>query len=197
LLHILRGPSVGGTFRIHSKGIEMSEVKQGESGATSDKPKSSRNPLERIIVWGVIAALLVVVYFEFRANSDFRGAEAALHKALEDAEKGNDVVSRTRAEEIAKQHGSPTLTDPVEMTSPAHGKHQEAVYTWKSLLREQKLFVVMSIEDERLGDEEAYVIAIETEADRKAREQEQADQAAPVENETETAGDGAAESDSQ
>jgi hypothetical protein len=160
----------------------MSEVKQGDSGATSDKPaKSSRNPLERIIVWGVIAALLVVVYFEFRANSDYQAALKELQDKLEETENSGTVLYRSEAEEIAKKHGNPTLTAPVEKTSSIHGKHQEATYTWKSLLREQKIYVVFTVEDERLGDEEANVIAIETEQDRQEQQKAMPDEAAQEE----------------
>lgn len=45
--------------------------------------KKQRSPIERLIVWGLIATLLVVVFIEYRASTNFNAAQAYLSDAVE------------------------------------------------------------------------------------------------------------------
>ena len=151
---------------------------------TSPQPapaKAARNPVERFIVWGVIIALLVVVYLEFRANTAFQSSVQNMQKELERADNnpGQPFLESAIESHLA---GDPARTGPDEKTTTNFGVHRESTYTWKSLLREQKLYVVTSFEDiQRFEDQLSHVIAIETEQDRTARlEAEEAANAPPV-----------------
>lgn len=46
-------------------------------------PKKKRSPAERLVVWGLIAVLLVVVLIEFRASTNFNAAQEYLSDAVE------------------------------------------------------------------------------------------------------------------
>ncbi|MEP3482730.1 MAG: hypothetical protein ABJZ55_26030 [Fuerstiella sp.] len=45
--------------------------------------KKKRSPIERLIVWGLIAMLLVVVLIEYRASNNFNAAQEYLSEAVE------------------------------------------------------------------------------------------------------------------
>ena len=45
--------------------------------------KKKRSPVERLIVWGLIALLLVVVLIEYRASTNFNAAQAYLSEAVD------------------------------------------------------------------------------------------------------------------
>ncbi len=196
------------TIYEYSKGIEMSEEKNEsasetpetsggsapESGSSSppadaaasaaSEPaaaKPSRNPLERIIVYGVMLALVGIAYFEYRANTAYQDSLQQLDGELAKADANPDAP--LLVDDIDQYLvGNPTKTGPVETTSASFGKHQEYTLTWKSLLREQKLYVVASYVDvDRLEDDRSNVIAIEPEQTRKDRlAAEEAANAPPV-----------------
>jgi len=151
------------------------------ASAPAAASKSGRNPVERVIVWGVIIALLVIVFVEFRANSAFQNSLAALDAqlAIAEANPGSPFLI-TDVQPLLV--GSYSGTEPEEKVETGFGKHQEVVYTWKSLLREQKIYIVSSFVDvDRFEDVPvSNVIAVETEQARKIRLEGEAAAAAPT-----------------
>lgn len=142
-----------------------------DSARSAAAPTRSRNPLERIIVYGVILALVGVAYFEYRANMAFQDSFQKMDAELQRADRNpKEPFKLSDIQEKSLLVGNPTLTPPEEKVTPSYGKIQEVVCTWKSLLREQKLYIIASVPNvERREGEVAEIIALETEAQRKER----------------------------
>jgi uncharacterized membrane protein YvbJ len=57
----------------------MNQEQQLQEKSTTDSGKQKkRNPLERLLVWGGIIALLVVVFIEYRAKQSYDTTVSAL-----------------------------------------------------------------------------------------------------------------------
>jgi hypothetical protein len=95
-----------------------------------------RSPVERTIVWGLIAVLLVVVLWEGWARYGYSRTLDKWQDAIAKAESADSTggVSRTAAEEMLA--GSPTISGPQQ-----EGRFQTVTYRWKSLLKEYSIAV--------------------------------------------------------
>ena len=104
--------------------------------ASAVPTKKRRSPVERTIVWGLIAVLLVVVLWEGWARYGYSRTLDNWQDAIAKSEsaEGAAGVNRTAAEEMLA--GSPTISGPEQ-----EGRFQTVTYRWKSLLKEYSIAV--------------------------------------------------------
>ncbi len=112
------------------------------------KPK--RNPVERVVVWGLILVLLGVLGFEAKQQY----AYGAALKSLQDAFKADDANSYHKLSDVRKMMGS----SPKETALPVKTKlHRSLEFQWASLFKEYKLV----LQTESIGDD-PLVLSFET-----------------------------------
>lgn len=122
-----------------------------ESEGTSEKhepkqkssSKKARSPVERAIVWGLIAICAVVVVIEFRAKTGYESSLEYIQNrvnAYNSAEVAEDVPALNLSE--MKQHlsGGPSLS---EVSKSALGERLRTL-KWFSLFKKYELTIVVT-----------------------------------------------------
>ena len=120
--------------------MTQSDVASNES--TSSK-KPARNPVERVIVWGVIAVSLVVVAIEFRAKRGYDSSLAYIQQRVDDYNDAGDQenVAPLRMTELKEQlSGGPSL-GAVEKST--YGERTMSI-RWFSLFKHYELILVVN-----------------------------------------------------
>lgn len=87
--------------------------------------KKSRSPIERLIVWGIIAIALGIVFIEFRAQKGYTATMEALSNAYDSATKRLPLT-----EVEALMSGGPSKAVKLEDDSKTH-----YVYSWFSIFK--------------------------------------------------------------
>lgn len=109
---------------------------------TSAPQKPQRNPVERLVVWGLILVLLGVLAFEAKQQY----AYGAALKSLQEAFKEDDADSYHKLSDVRKMMGG----SPKETALPAKTKlHRSLEFQWASLFKEYKLV----LQTESIGDD--------------------------------------------
>lgn len=116
-----------------------------------DAGKQKRSPIERAIVWGLIAAALVVILIEWNARSGYSKSLAALQERIELSDQPNGEPFRLD-EAKTMVTGFPLGTE--ELTD--RGKRLQ--YHWFSLFRTYDLQLTT--------DDEDIILALKTDANR-------------------------------
>lgn len=127
-------------------------------------PATARSPVERAVVWTAIVVLLIVVYFEYRANSAFRNSWRELKAALEASEKPRGQPVPIDQIEMYLSPGF-EKSKPQKITSMAEGQYNQIVYTWSGLLKDYTLRVKYGIE---FGDQSPAIISFDQGTDPAA-----------------------------
>jgi len=102
-------------------------------------PAQKRSPVERAIVWGVIAVLAIAAFMEWRTRRNFSQAVVGIRDALRASDESLDDVTLEEAE--AMIHGA--KFEP----APKQGPYQVRLYRWKGLLRTYTLRLQVTQDD--------------------------------------------------
>ena len=103
------------------------------AGTTSTKPAAKpRSPVERIIVWGVIGVLLVLVAVEFTFRSSHLGAYEACQKKIKATEEGDNSFKHKDVVAILGSK-TPTKVEELQGKNIANGAKRVEIYTWPTL----------------------------------------------------------------
>jgi hypothetical protein len=113
-----------------------------KSTPPATKPKPRRSPVERVIVWGGIAALLVVLGIEGHARMAYGASLASLQKKLNESETGEDL-------KIANAHTS--VRGVFRRTESSNKQSKRVVYSWFSLFKQYVIQLNASKDDVVLG----------------------------------------------
>lgn len=106
------------------------------AGSGTDSPsKKPRSPIERVIVWGGICLLLVVVAIEARAKFGYDMSRTAIAERLEDNE--NAYLSLAEARGLFKF--VPAVSEPVSTRG-----HDAYTYSWFSVFKPGKYQIVLT-----------------------------------------------------
>lgn len=119
-------------------------VDESTSGAGKAISPSSRNPVERVVVWGLILAMLALVSVEAYAKFSYDATFERLTKAIDDAQaEGRDIT----VDEIAGLiSGSPSRTETPRPN--VHGAPKTDIdYHWWSLFKTYRIVVYASVVD--------------------------------------------------
>ena len=119
----------------------MSDPVASESTAVTSEPASQKKPrsrVERTIVWGLIAALLVVVGLEAQAWWGFRQAYGELGAKLRQADESEFVV--TQADVRAAVDGLKPVGHKA-IYGIMRTADREDIYTWNGLFRSRTMYV--------------------------------------------------------
>ncbi|MEX0728305.1 MAG: hypothetical protein WEB58_21115 [Planctomycetaceae bacterium] len=130
-----------------------------EASPSSAQPKSGkpRNPIERVVVWGGILILLVLVGIEYTARSAHTGAyDSLIEKLRTNEQAGNDVKT---ADVKAAVGGKAPRVEDVSGKRLLNGAKRMEVYSWFSLnpLTNREMYVYYGI------GEDPDVVSISTE----------------------------------
>lgn len=102
--------------------------------AMEQQDKPARNPLERILVWGLILVGAVIIFFEGRARLSFSRTWSNLQAAMEEAE--GEGLSEFSIDDVPPLIvGNPTRTDETK------GLNNFANYEWSGLVKKYGLRV--------------------------------------------------------
>lgn len=104
----------------------MSDASEPESRGA--KPKKPFFGPTRIVLWIVILAALVAIFFEWRARQAFTNTREAVEKAWAEAEKEGGGLYKDDVEKLLA--GSPKRETPAPRTE---------VFTWSSLLKSYQM----------------------------------------------------------
>ena len=120
----------------------------------SKKSKSpvARSPIERAVVWGFIALLLVIVSLEFVAHLKFTKAVRAVDERQDLAEDGSTFSEA----EFRQLLGEKQPVENQEITHPIHRRCRQEIYHWNGPLRKRSLTVYFML------GENGEVLAYET-----------------------------------
>lgn len=119
--------------------------------------KSSRNPVERVIVQGGIGLLLIIVAIEGWSWGQMKMAHSRLTAELKKAEDGEHKVTRKVVDEILKRQPDESKT--VKATV---GEERYDVYYFKGLIKQREIYVHYGIEGTQLAKSEPEVIEVRT-----------------------------------
>lgn len=127
--------------------MSTSESRPQPSG---EKFAKKRNPVERLVVWGGILALLAMLAFEWNTQSQFNTSVKALEAAIHTKDKNDDTRnSGIPADDIPKYlKGTPKRTEAVAtdvVVSDAQGDKAQTrvMYEWPSLFKTYKVSVTV------------------------------------------------------
>ena len=126
--------------------------------------KKKRSPLERMVVWGFIILLALVVGLEYRGMTGYNQTLSAWEEKLEDGRLNGTGFKLSEAKSMAKM--SPTYT-----AATTKGAHVETVAKWftvLSFLPNRKYEVHMELDK---ASEDAHVLTLATAADRELENQ--------------------------
>ena len=122
--------------------------------ATEKEPSGKRSPRERALVWGAIAALLVIVVFEWSSQRQFQASLTRLERAIEASPSTGRFLGIPRHEvethidgitfRDQKSHYLERLTTRKE--EEAEIQH-ELIFRWPSLFKKYQLIVTVNSDD--------------------------------------------------
>ena len=118
------------------------------------KPEKKRSPAERVIVWGAIAILLVVVAIEWRAQHGYKQALAAVSDVLQASDATGDDVTLPDVEKL--------MAGAKAESAPSQGRFEVLTYEWNGLFRSYMLRLQIEPEDPPL------VLAVDSKSDPNA-----------------------------
>jgi hypothetical protein len=124
----------------------MTQADSAPEKKTSEKKsssKKSRNPVERAIVWGLIAIAAVVAVIEFRAKRGYDSSLAYIQQRVDEYNSAGDAedVPPLKLSEV-KQHlsGGPSFG---ELKKPPVGASTLSL-KWLSLFKRYELILVVN-----------------------------------------------------
>jgi hypothetical protein len=127
--------------------------------AEAKQIKRPRSPIERGIVWGVIAVLLVAVAVELWDRRGFQADYHALTEALQAAESTHDKsVTESDVKSLVRHHAEHTSEK--GLSPNALSATRLDTYTYRGLVRRHVLYVYYG---HHKADEEPDVISVGTE----------------------------------
>jgi len=103
------------------------------AGSSSTKPAAKpRSPVERIIVWGVIGILLLLVGIEFNWRSSHVGAYEKCLEKIKETEVGDNTFKH---KDVAAILGSkaPSKVEELQGKNISNGAKSVEIYTWPTL----------------------------------------------------------------
>lgn len=127
----------------------MSDETTADSAASEATHGKQRNPVERVIVWGAIAVLFVVVLIEARAQYGYSQSLAAIQAAVEDPEEARV----TRNQVLAMM-----AFGPAERAGEQTELVDQRVYSWLSLFKSGQFEITVDFSN----DEEAQLLTFAT-----------------------------------
>jgi hypothetical protein len=98
---------------------------QSES-AEATSPKKTRSPVERVIVWGGISVLVLVVGYQAQARLGHSSSIGNLKAALEKVEGGGDDLTLSKARKLLSGMWK-------ESKGKTHGLTRQVVFKWQGL----------------------------------------------------------------
>lgn len=113
------------------------------AGSSSTKPAAKpRSPVERIIVWGVIGILLVLVGFEFTQRSSHLGAYEKCQEKIKATEIGDNTFKRKDVMAIIGSK-TPAKVEELQGKNISNGAKSVEIFTWPTLnpMAKRELFV--------------------------------------------------------
>jgi hypothetical protein len=117
--------------------------------------------VERVIVWGVIAGLMVVLGLQWRAHDGFSKTRDAIQTAIKVAEESPGVEQRSVSinDVPAMIHGNPhRATEPIDI--PFHPEMKVDTYTWRGVLKPYTLRLYFGVEGKQgFGDDRKIIPA--------------------------------------
>lgn len=157
----------------------MSDVSESTSNVDSTRvetpPQKKRNPVERVIVWGVILILLALVGIEYSAR---RAHSTAVDTLMENLRISEQTGKDTTADDVKAAVGgkSPRVED-VSDKGLLNGARRVEIFSWFSLnpLNAREVYVYYGIGDAPVvvsvsTEEETETIAPPTELDAIQKE---------------------------
>ncbi|MDA0835111.1 MAG: hypothetical protein O2955_10195 [Planctomycetota bacterium] len=133
-------------------------VEQENSTSGRDRPKKPappRSPIERAVVWGLIAVLLVIVAWEFTAHLGYTKALRGLQERIPKVDEGVPFPMT----DVPPIMGGKTPTSQDEINDPDFGRSLRTVYEWNGPIRKRAIFLMLTPESE------SHVIGFRTKGD--------------------------------
>lgn len=130
---------------------------------SSPAPTKGRSPMERIIVWGIIAILLALAAIEAASRSSYQQVADQLTKKLEQAEKGDTSLKAFDVKAVVGEK-QPRVQD-LKGGRVANNASRVEVYSWFTLnpFQKRELFVYYGVGSR--GDEPDVVEVATAEAE--------------------------------
>jgi len=118
----------------------MTEVdpQTGSAVKTEARPVKRRSPVERVVVWGMIAALMVVLGIEGYAKMAYGSSLSSLQKKLNESEASGDLT-------IAKAHDS--IRGAYRRAESQDKRGKQVTYRWFSLFKHYAIKLNATKED--------------------------------------------------
>jgi hypothetical protein len=132
-------------------------MSQPTTSSTPAPVKPARSPIERAIVWGVIAIGLLVVIFEAQAHFAHGAALQKLQSQITENETKDAFMIK---KDVDKVVGSKTPeSQKLQPLETPFSASRVDIYIYPGLLRQRKMFVYYGIAG-RIKDQEAEVLAV-------------------------------------
>lgn len=130
-------------------------VAPSEAPANPTPSRKPRSPVERVIVWGVIAGLSVVMGLQWRAHNGFSKTRNAIQAALQAVEESPGIEQRSVSIDDVPSliHGNPEyFSQPINI--PYHPETKVDTYTWRGVLKPYVLRLYFGVEGKQgYGDD--------------------------------------------
>ena len=117
---------------------------------SGEKLPKKRNPVERLVVWGGIVALLAMLAYEWNTQTQFTTSVKALEAAIRTKDKDDDFrTAGFPADDIPKYlKGTPKRTEAVAtdvVVADNHGDKEQirVMYEWPSLFKTYKVSITV------------------------------------------------------
>lgn len=116
-----------------------------KSDATTVKKKSkaapARSPIERSVVWGLIAVLIVIVGWEFTAHLGYTKALRGFKERIAQSETGKSFL----AADLPDVVGGKAPSSHEETSDSIYGRCIEEVYKWNGPIRKRAIHVILTL----------------------------------------------------
>jgi hypothetical protein len=110
----------------------------GTAAKPEARPVKRRSPVERVVVWGVIAALIVVLGIEGYAKVAYGSSLSSLQKKLNESETGGDFT-------VSQAHGY--VRGAYRRAESKDKRGKQVTYRWFSLFKHYAIQLNASPED--------------------------------------------------
>jgi len=119
---------------------------ESQSGSTPQEPetKKPRSPVERAIVWGGIAVLLVVVIVEAKARQGYDHALNEITARISEVEDTDGAVNEAI---VAEVFGGRKPASSGQAHNTSSGAKRVDIYRWDSLFKARALYVYYGLGD--------------------------------------------------
>lgn len=117
---------------------------QNEKSAALEQPKKTapaRSPIERAVVWGLIALLLAIVGWEFTAHMGYTKALRGFKEEFAKIDGGQSFTTET----VNKVVGGKAPAKHEEITDGIYGQCVEEIYSWNGPIRKRGIRVLLSV----------------------------------------------------